>query len=342
MSAALGVHEDEVFFTTGGTESNNLALFGAIRALDCGTLVTSRIEHSSVLETARAIEASGRSVVYLSTDREALVELSSLDELLAATEAPLLVTIQMANGEVGSLQPVRSIVNKVRLHSPLSIVHTDAVQALGRIPLALEGGLAGVDLASLSAHKVGGPLGVGILYRKRGTPLAPLLHGGRQEGRVRPGTENAAAIAAAALAIELAVAETHAFERRARMQADELWTSLRAAIPDVQLLGPPLDRADLRLANTLCIVIPATDGKVLVTALDLAGLEVSAGSACASGSVEPSHVLRAMGLGDDIARAGLRLSLGWPTSPSDCAHAVETLRKVAGASRASRGPCGAL
>jgi cysteine desulfurase len=229
------------------------------------------------------------------------------------------------------VQPLADVRDAVSAARAPALFHADAVQALGRIPLELQDWQ--LDLASFSAHKVGGPPGVGVLYRRQGVVLAPPLHGGGQEHGLRPGTENAAAIAATGLAIELAVREQAWFRARVGELARELWRALEASLGGVRLVGPDIDAAD-RLPNTVTILLPRTDGKVLVTALDLAGLEVSAGSACASGSIEPSHVLRAMAYDDDRARAGLRLSLGWNTTREDCHRAVDILRKVVGASRA--------
>ncbi len=338
VAGALGVHEDEVLFTSGGTESNNLALRGALTAARASHLVTTAVEHSSVLEAARALEKDGCVLEVLPVDGGGRVDLAALEAALEAAGGPTLVSIQTANNEIGAIQPMAEVADLVRAHAE-AILHTDAVQALGRIrpPLAVA---EGPDLASYSAHKAGGPIGVGVLFRKRSVRLAPLLHGGGQEEGLRPGTENAAAIAAAAFAVEIAVANTETFGERARAFVKVLWNELRDAFPNVRRMGPEEDAA--RLPNTLALVFPGTDGKVLVTALDVAGLEVSAGSACASGSIEPSHVLVALGCDDDEARAGIRLSLGWNTTREDCAHAVDTLRKVASASRASRGAFGAL
>jgi cysteine desulfurase len=206
-----------------------------------------------------------------------------------------------------------------RVPGPPRRLHCDAVQALGRVPLRLREW--GVGLASVSAHKVGGPAGVGVLWHARGIPLEPRIRGGEQELELRAGTENVAGICAAALALELAVAEQASYAERTERLARELWSELARALPRLRLLGPALG-SERRLPNTLCVLVPGTDGKVLVTRLDLAGLEVSAGSACASGSIEPSHVLLAMGLTRDEARAGVRISLGRSTTSAECKRAL--------------------
>jgi cysteine desulfurase len=236
-----------------------------------------------------------------------------------------LVSVMAANNEVGSLGPLAEIGEALRaIPAPdRPLFHTDAVQALGRIPVDLAGW--SVDLASFSAHKLGGPLGCGVLVRRSGVPIEAILHGGGQETELRPGTENVPAIVAGALAIELAVAERKEFARRSQTLASTLWREVRGALPEACLHGPPIDSTE-RLPNTVNFSLPGVDGRVLVTRLDLEGLETSAGSACASGSLEPSHVLLAMGLGEERARAGLRLSFGRTTSVKDIHRAVDILR----------------
>lgn len=329
---ALGVEEDEVVFTSGGTESNCLALLGASGGPP-KVVAASRVEHSSVLGVLEGLRARGTPCELLDVDRAGRVRLERLTAL-AEGAGPGLLSLQAANNEVGTRQPVERAAAIV--HARGGLVHTDAVQALGRVALPLGRGADAVDLASLSAHKIGGPQGVGVLYVRRGTPLEPLVRSGAQEAGLRAGTENAAAIAAAALAISIATRDAESHAARMRALAERLWTDVSGAFPDAELLGPSFAEGD-RLPNTLAVSFPETDGKVLVTALDLAGLEVSSGSACASGSVEPSHVLLAMGRGEDEARAAVRLSLGWSTTAADCERAVDTLRKVVSASRASRG-----
>jgi cysteine desulfurase len=260
-------------------------------------------------------------------DAEGLVDPAAVAR--AAAKGPCgLVSIQLAGNEVGQVMPLERIRGALaELPGPPTRLHTDAVQALGRIPIDLA--RAGFDLASFSVHKVGGPVGVGILYRRRGTPVEPLCYGGEQEGGLRPGTESVAAIAAACRAIELAVEEREAFAARADELARRLWQGIAASVYGARLLGPPLDATpSRRLPGTLNTLLPGVEGKVLVTRLDLAGLEVSAGSACASGSLEPSHVLLAMGLEREHARAALRLSVGRTTTWTDVRQAVDILRTL--------------
>ncbi|MEM7307142.1 MAG: cysteine desulfurase family protein [Planctomycetota bacterium] len=332
---ALGVGEDEILFTSGGTESNNLALAGVLGAAGAPAgLVTTAVEHSAVLAPARALEARGHRLRVVPVDAAGRVDAAEVARAAEDVEAAL-VSVQAANNEIGVLQPLPEIAAALGKTRVRPLLHADAVQALGRTPLELRA--SGVDLASFSAHKVGGPLGVGVLYRRGGVALTPLLFGGEHEAGVRPGTENAAGIAAAALAIELAVRECDNYIATVGTRTRSLWQELASRLPALRLLGPPIDASD-RLSNTLAIAAATSqqhDGKVLVTRLDLEGLQVSAGSACASGSVEPSHVLLALGLDDNEARAGIRLSLGRTTSNDECKRAVDILVKVLSASRAT-------
>jgi len=339
VAAALGVHEDEIVFTGGGTEAVNLGLLGAVRALGPGTgFVTTPIEHSAVLAGAGILNAEGYRGCTVEVDREGRIDPECVLELLERPRHRLLA-VQAANSEIGVVPPLAALVERARERpGEPALVFSDAVQALGRIPLPLarpgDDPKSGVDLLALSAHKVGGPPGVGVLVRRHGVTLHPLTFGGGHEAGLRPGTENVAGIAAAALAIELAVAERSAFAERVRGQTTELWRELARRLPDAQIIGPPIDAHD-RLPNTLCIALPGVDGRVLVTRLDLEGLEVSAGSACSSGSLEPSPVLLAMGRDERDARSGLRVSLGRTTTRDDCTRAVDILEKVARATRAT-------
>jgi len=332
VAGALGVHEEEIFFTSGATEANNLALFGVLESAGTNAgLVTTTAEHSSVLEPARAFADAGRSVSLVPVDSQGLPDPARVVAAASAIDRGL-VSISAANNETGSVPDLVAIGNGLRELRGRHRFHSDAVQALGRIPVRLREW--GVDLASFSAHKLGGPAGVGCLWRARGVALTPRLLGGGQELALRPGTENVPAIAAAALAIELAVREQGSFAERAARLARNLWTELSTSVPGLRLLGPPIDSKQ-RLPNTLCVLVPDSDGKVLVTRLDLAGLEVSSGSACASGAIEPSHVLLAMGLTRDAARSGLRLSLGWNTTAEDCKRALGIFHAQFSSSRAT-------
>jgi len=344
-AAALRVHEDEILFTSGGTEAANLALLGAARAKGTrGSLATTTAEHSAVLGAAEALEREGWHVHRIPVDRRCRID---VDEVARLAQGELdLLSVMAANNEVGTLEPLVSIGEILKSGGRArAVFHTDAAQALGRVPVDLE--CWGVDLASFSAHKVGGPLGVGFLYRRRGVPLSGPLFGGGQESGARPGSENVPAIVAGALAVELAVKEEPEFGSRTRELSLRLWKGISHAHPDVELLGPPMETTNTespaserhargeplrgeidRLPNTVSVSFAGLDGRTLVARLDLEGLEASAGSACASGSLEPSHVLLAMGLDRERARSGLRLSLGRSTTVHDVDRAVEIVSRT--------------
>ncbi len=335
VAAALNVPEDAVVFTGGGTESNNLAVLGAADSFGPKLrMVTSTIEHAAVLEPFARAASRGHSVHQVGVDVQGRLDLEALGQATQAggsggrraaePASPVLVSLQAANNEIGStvdLGAVRAAIGAG------AMLHTDAVQACGKLPLHLLE--SGVDLASLSAHKVGGPLGVGVLVRRAGMALSPRTFGGAQEAELRPGTENVPAIAAAAVAIELAVEETRDFAGRTAELTRTLWDGLVRALPGLQLNGPPIDDPS-RLPNTLNVSFRSGDARTLVTRLDLAGIEVSSGSACASGSIEPSHVLIALGHDPERARAGVRMSLGRTTSLADIHIAVDRLRTTLG------------
>jgi len=339
-AAALAVHEDELVFTSGGTESNHLALLGALAAATARAgaagagLVTTAVEHASVLGPARHLAATGHPLEIAGVDGQARIDPAEVVARALRCRARL-VSVMAANNEVGTLGPLSGLGAALAELAPdlRPLLHTDAVQALGRVSIDLRGW--GVDLASFSGHKLGGPVGVGLLYHRRGVPLDPLWWGGEQEDGLRPGTENVAGAVATSLAVELAVAERGTFAARLRELEGWMWSSLADALPGTQLIGPPLGSPE-RLPGTLNVLLPDADGKVLVTRLDLEGLEASAGSACASGSLEPSHVLRAMGRDERQARAGLRLSLGRSTTWEDARQAVDILVRTCGGARARR------
>lgn len=326
IAAALGVQGEELVFTSGGTEANNAALFGV--AGPTTTLLVSAAEHSSVREAAEVLRGAGRSVRTLAVDSEGRLDLGDLRAALGESAAGLLSSVG-ANNELGTLAPfaaIRAVLDEVPAESR-PLWHADCVQMLGKVPVRPRE--LGLDLATFSAHKVGGPLGVGILWRSAEAPLTPRMVGGGQEGGLRSGTENLPAIAAAAVAIELAVEEQAEYAARTRELTTELWRALHAALPDALLLGPPIDSPD-RLPNTLCVLLPGSDGRILVPRLDLAGLELSAGSACSSGSIEPSPVLLALGHDEEAARAALRLSLGRTTTQAEVRAAVSILGTTCG------------
>jgi cysteine desulfurase len=301
LARAIGVIAPMVVFSSGGTEANNLAIKGA----PVERLIVSAIEHPSVMEAARA---SARQVDILPVDGEGMVDLEALERLLASGPKAL-VSVMLANNETGVIEPIREIARLA--HAQGALVHTDAVQALGKIPLNF--GLLGADLMSLSAHKLGGPAGAGALVTRDGLVLDPLVHGGGQELRRRAGTENLAAIAGFAAAIE---------EKRLEIKAlrDHLEMGLEGAV----VFGGKSER----LPNTSCFGMPGLSAETALMALDLAGFAVSSGSACSSGKVAKSHVLAAMGVAPDLANAAIRVSLGWTTTARDIDQFISAWSRI--------------
>lgn len=298
VAALAGVTAAQITFTGGGTEANNQAL--SLAAAHGRRLLLGATEHPSVLECASADSA------LVPVGADGLIDLAALENLLAA--GPALVSIQAVNSETGIIQPLAAIAALVHRHG--GWLHSDAVQAVGRIPFDMTE--LGLDLASLSAHKIGGPQGVGALLAAPAMPLAPLLRGGGQERRLRAGTENVAGIAgfgAAALAAQASVGDYAAIASL----RDRLEDAVRDAAPWVRIIGAQ----GPRVANTSCLALPGQPANSQLMAFDLAGIAVSAGSACSSGKVKASPVLTAMGLGADIASAAIRVSLGWDTVDAD-------------------------
>jgi cysteine desulfurase len=289
-----------VVFTSGGSEANNLALKGA----KVERLLVSAIEHPSVIEAARA---SGNTVEIIPVTSTGSVDLAALDAALPGS--PALVSVMLANNETGIIQPVGEVVKLAARHGAL--VHCDAVQALGKIPVNF--GLLGVDLLTISAHKLGGPLGAGALVIRDGISLSPLINGGAQELRRRAGTENVPAIAGFAAAVQ----EKNFTIKTLR---DELESGLEGAV----IIGGGVDR----LPNTTCFAHPHMLAETLVMAFDLEGVAVSAGSACSSGKVAKSHVLAAMGLAPEIASGAVRVSLGWNTTRQDIERFGAVWRRI--------------
>jgi len=301
VAAMVGAAPGQVVFTSGGTEANNQALCGSP-----GVVVVSAVEHDSVLA---AVPDAGRAVV----DREGRVELARLDEQLGRA-APALVSVMLANNETGVIQPVREVIEVARRHG--ARVHCDAVQAGGK--LAIDMATLGVDFLTLSAHKLGGPQGVGALVVGAGIEPAALLRGGGQERRWRPGTENLAGIVGFGCACELAMADT-GWRRRTSALRDRLEQEIEAIAPAARVFG----RGAERLPNTSCLTMPGVGNQTQLIEFDLAGIAVSTGSACSSGKVGPSHVLAAMGVDPAEAASAVRVSFGWASTVEDVERFVE-------------------
>jgi cysteine desulfurase len=334
LAAAIGASPREIVFTSGTTESDNLALQGVARAgRGRGDhLVTVATEHPAVLDTCRALEGEGFRVTVLPVDAEGLVDPGDLERALS--DRTLLVSVMAANSEIGVLQPLEEIGRVCRERGvPF---HSDAAQAVGKVPVDV--GALGVDLLSFCAHKLYGPKGIGALYvreRRPRVPLAPLLHGGGHERGRRSGTLPVALVVGFARAVELCLADLEAEAERLRGLRDRLWRQLEAALPGVRRNGHP----DRRLPGNLNVCFAGVEADALLARIE--GVALSSGSACASARGEPSHVLRALGLPDALARAALRFGLGRSTTPEqiDFAAAQVILRvREARAARAGAEP----
>jgi cysteine desulfurase len=311
VSALLGCRPSEVVFTSGGTEGDNLAISGLTRAGD--HVISSTIEHHAVLNSCKHLEVMGCEVTYVPVDGRSLVDPDDVRRALRPNTR--LITIMMANNETGVLQPVEEI-GKIAAEADVYF-HTDAVQAAGKVPIEVKG--LGCDLLSISGHKLHAPQGVGAIYVSKGTVLQPLFYGGSHERSRRAGTENVPGIIGLGKAAELA---REALERGdlARISAmrDRIEQSILSEVDATGVNGEGAPR----VPNTTNIHFDYIEGEALVIALDLKGLAVSTGAACSSGAIEPSHVLTAMGLPPEIARASLRFSLGKQNTPDDIQFAL--------------------
>jgi cysteine desulfurase len=297
VAALVGAKAARVVFTSGGTEANNLALKGTRRE----SVIVSAVEHDSVLSAAEDPEI-------ILVDRNGVIELGVLERLLARASRPALVSVMLANNETGVIEPVAAAADLA--HEYGALIHCDAVQGAGKVPVNME--QLGVDLLSLSAHKFGGPKGIGALVVADRVTINPLLRGGGQERGRRAGTENVAGIVGFGVAAELARRELNRFAGLARLR-DELESRLKELAPETTIFGA----AAPRLANTSCCTMPRVSAETQVMALDLSGVAVSAGAACSSGRVEPSRVLRAMGADEEVAGWAIRVSLGWDSRDED-------------------------
>jgi cysteine desulfurase len=322
VARVLGAERAEIVFTSGGTEADNLAVLGRWRATGSGVTL-SAVEHSAVREAAAQAAREGAAVTTVAVREDGVVDLGALEEVLA--EAPAVVSVMWGNNEVGTIQPVARIAELCRAHGV--VMHSDAVQAIGHVPVSV--GDVACDLLALSAHKFGGPQGVGALFVRRGTGLAPLLHGGGQEGGLRAGTSNVAGAVGLAEALERATADVGVEAERVRGLRDRLEAEITATVEGAHVLGA----ADARLPHILSVGLDRVDPDVLLASLDLSGLAVSSGSACHTGTTAASHVVLAMGLQYD---AVLRFSLGWTTTPAEVADAAALLPRVIEGARPAR------
>ncbi len=318
VASFLNVSPQEIVFTSGGTESDNFALKGLAGARGKGHVITSQVEHHAVLRAARALEAQGFDLTVVGVDEFGMVDPD--DVRRAIRPDTVAISIMHANSEVGTLQPVEAIGRIARERGvPF---HVDAVQTFGKLPIDVNA--LGVDVLSFSAHKIYGPKGVAGVFIRKGTKMVAVQHGGEHERRRRAGTENVAGIVGLGKAVEVRARDMQSEAPRIAALRDRLWEGVRARVPEVRLSGHPTQR----LPGTASLLFRHVESESIVLGLDLKGIGVSAGSACTSGNVEPSHVLVAMGVSVDWAMGAVRCSLGRSTSAEDIDYVVECIEPL--------------
>jgi cysteine desulfurase len=318
----MGAQPRTVFFTSGGSESNN-TVFQTMRQIASAPdgrceFITTAIEHPCVFNSAKYLQSLGFKVHFLPVDEYGKVNIDALKNTLS--EKTLLVSVMTANNEIGTIQDIKAISALVK--STGAWMHTDAVQALGKIPVNVDD--MGVDYLTVSAHKIYGPKGIGALYVRKGAPLFPLIHGGHQEDGLRAGTYNNMGIMGFGRAAAIAADEVAQYGKKIAALRDRLRDGLTAAIPNIKINGHPTDV----LPNTLNVSFPGAEGEAILLSMDMQGIEASTGSACASGRLVPSHVLMAIGVGPELAHGSIRFSLGWGISADDIDYIVTTLPPI--------------
>lgn len=320
VAAAIGAEPSEIYFTSGGTESDNWAIKGAAQYKKSKGkhIISTQVEHHAVLHTLQWLEKQGFSVTYLPVDEEGLVSSAAVEK--AIIEETILITVMMANNEIGTIEPIAEIAEIAKKHSIL--FHTDAVQAVGAIPVNVKE--LGVDMLSLSGHKFHGPKGVGALYIKKGVHIDVFMHGGAQERGQRATTENLPGIVGLGLAIEKATRNIETNAKKLCAMRDTLIDSLLNVIPQSRLNG----HRTKRLPNNVNISVRYIEGEALLLRLDLEGIAGSSGSACTSGSLDPSHVLLAIGLPHEIAHGSLRLSLSTDNTMDEVDEVIKKLPQI--------------
>jgi len=316
----IGARDEEIVFTSGGTEADNFALKGVAFAneLKGNHIITTSIEHHAVLETGKFLERRGFNVTYLPVDEYGLVDPDDVSR--AITDKTILISVMQANNEIGTIEPIAEIAKIAREEE--IYFHSDAVQTVGHIPVNVNE--LGVDLLSMSAHKFYGPKGVGALYVRKGTKLTPFMHGGEQEKRRRAGTENVPGIVGFGKAAELAQQDMNQEAERLTSLRDKLITGLLERIDHIRLNGHPI----VRLPHNVNISVDYVEGESMVLNLDLEGICASTGSACSSSSLEPSHVLLAIGLSHEQAHGSLRFTLGKWTTGEEIERVLDVLPKI--------------
>ncbi|MDO5689181.1 MAG: cysteine desulfurase NifS [Tissierellia bacterium] len=320
VADSIGAERKEIFFTSGGSEADNWAIKGVAEAYGAkgNHIITSKIEHHAVLHTCEYLEKNGFEVTYLDVDENGFISLEALES--AITDRTILISIMFANNEIGTIQPIEEIGRIAKERGVL--FHTDAVQALGVLPIDVN--QMNIDLLSLSGHKIHAMKGVGALYIRSGIKLPNLIHGGAQERRRRAGTENVAAIVGLAKAVERSTDDREARNAKLTTLRDYLIERLTTEIEEVRLNGDPIRR----LPNNVNLCFRYIEGESLLLMLDMEGICASSGSACTSGSLDPSHVLLAIGLPHEIAHGSLRLSLGEENTEQELDYVVERLKEI--------------
>ncbi|MDD3613557.1 MAG: cysteine desulfurase NifS [Caldicoprobacterales bacterium] len=317
---ALKADPVEIYFTSGGSEADNWAIKGvALANKNKGDhIITTSIEHPAVLDTCRYLEKEGFKVTYLPVDQYGMVSVKDVEK--AITDKTILISVMMANNEIGTIQPIKEIGQIAKEHKVY--FHTDAVQAIGSIPIDVND--LNVDLLSLSAHKFYGPNGVGALYIRKGVKIGPYIHGGAQERNKRAGTENLAGIIGLGKAIELAVENMEKNNKKLIGMRDRLIKEIMSKVEYTRLNGHP----EKRLPGNVNLSFEFIEGEALLLSLDLKGIAGSSGSACTSGSLDPSHVLLAIGLSHEIAHGSLRLTLGDDNTDQEIDYVIEVLPEI--------------
>ena len=320
IARVIGAKPEEIYFTAGGTEADNWAIketFEAYRNRG-NHIITTKVEHHAVLHTCQWLEKQGARVTYLDVDENGIIRLEDLER--AITPETILITIMAANNEIGSVMPYREIGMIAREHGIL--FHTDAVQAFGQLPINVDD--CAIDMLSSSAHKINGPKGIGFLYIRRGVKIRSFIHGGAQERKRRAGTENVPGIVGYGVAAEMAASTMEERTARERQVRDYMIEKIRQEVPYCRLNGHPT----LRLPNNVNFSFQFIEGESLLIMLDMEGICASSGSACTSGSLDPSHVLLAIGLPHEIAHGSLRLTLNEEITEKDVDFVVEKIREI--------------
>ena len=318
VAEAIGAGEKEIVFTAGGTESDNLALFGYLQRFEPGHFIVGATEHPAVMEAARALNRLGWAVDFIPVDEYGTIDLDAYEQ--AFRDDTRLASVMFANNVVGTIQPVAELARIA--HEKGAVFHTDAVQAVGSVPIDVQA--LGVDMLTISGHKLYGPKGIGALYTRRGTRLTPIIHGGGHERRLRSGTENVPGIVGMGAALEIAVSEMPQTKRRLERMRDRMAAAVLENVPDTKYLGHPTER----LPGNVSFTVRYIEGESMLLQLDTHGYMVSSGSACASGSLEPSHVILALGLGAEEAHGSLRLSLGRENTQAEADAFIEAFPPI--------------